>query len=181
MRSGSEARSPAPAFGPCPVIRPVTRLAQVFTLLVFRSPPGAGLAAATCPPPAKSVHPRNRRCWAWAGRPLLTLGTARHGSSIRSALPCPARPKPVGLNGGPILTQGPVTEPAPRSACQEGAARGVCHLEWEFRCHVDARGHLNHVQRQPVRLVAGGTAQSRHWHSVEGPRSQSGASPAALV
>lgn len=57
MRSGSEARSPAPAFGPCPVIRPVTRLAQVFTLLVFRSPPGAGLAAATCPPQRSPCTP----------------------------------------------------------------------------------------------------------------------------
>ncbi|CAN0264205.1 unnamed protein product [Rangifer tarandus platyrhynchus] len=83
-----------------------------------------------------------------------------------SKRPCPARPKPAGLNGGPILNQGPVTEPA-QSACREGAARGVCCLEWEFGCHVGARGHLNHVQWRPVRPVAGGTTQSRHWHCVE--------------
>ena len=44
-----EVWSPAPAFGPCPVVRPVARLAQVFTLLGFRSP-GEGLAAAAYPP-----------------------------------------------------------------------------------------------------------------------------------
>lgn len=185
VRSGSELWSLAPAFGPSPVVRPVPALLRCSPCLgsaflwvkALRQPPA---------PTARSAHRRNRRGRACGG--ACSADLALPAGAPQSVQPCPTRPKPAGLNRGPVLTQGPVTEPAPRLACWEGAAQGACCLEQELGCHPVARGHLNHLQRQlatAARQICGWwdrlLPQRSRWHSVEHPRSQGRASPAALV